>query len=152
MTTPLEQLQEYVRPGGPAETLCPSTMHKLRPDVPPLPKGKIPFGDVIGDCDFCHGTGVIVSPQVLAIREALWKVRQPTLENHPTVWTQRRSREQAALLLPDAAATIYASVHLDYIGEEWLATVAGRMGHNQDWLDALCAAVEAALVAQEEKP
>ena len=90
---------------------------------------------------------VIVSPEALAIREALWFWSGKITELGSGYF--RRSRPEAALLLPTTAATLYASIHLDYIGNEWVVSVAGKMGFRQDWLDALSAAVLAAFKAQE---
>ncbi len=101
----LESLQQYVRIGGPAETPC------LRRDGP-VANHEPPCKD-----------GVTVSPQVLAIREALW---ESCLESAFHV-TQRLADScpacsQAGGLVPrsrpEAALNLWR-ISRDILGDNW---------------------------------
>ena len=155
----LDKLQEHVRPKGPAETLCGRCGSDgfLRMTEPP--------------CSPCGGTGVIVSPEVLAVREALWELQNVFCEDvtclaggthmgstaallrtshlHPEY--VRRSRAEAALLLPDAAEKEFGPVEIIGSEDGWEVNFDQYPGTGQadNWLDALSVTVEARLKAQE---
>ena len=128
MTTPLDELTQHVRPGGPAETPCPGI------EIVPGDWSGCVALDSSGqpspmDCPTCEGSHVIVSPQAAAVREALWEecidVKQREIFTSGNAMKAKpcigegcdvcesgrgyapRSRAEAALLLPDALAKIH---------------------------------------------
>ena len=117
MTTSLERLQQHVRVGGPAETPCNflgASWHKL------AAKQSL---DALG-CPACHGADVIVSPEILAIREALWRHRGDTFKRTIAEEYVPRSRAEAALLLPAALKAIGMDVQIQTVGlGGWEASV-----------------------------
>jgi len=163
MTTPLEQLRQHVRPGGPAETPCPKCANTGKVlHIKPLgvPNELLP-------CSYCKGTGVIVSPQVAAIREALWEPC-PNVTRHKDIEANcsghcskcgnrgyiRRSREQAALLLPETLRQLgyTVGIHGHHRGKGWSAFITkgaihGNCDDESTPEDALSAAVLAGLEA-----
>ena len=149
----LEQLQYYVRLGGPAETLCSCECH-VRRDRSHLTG--------LEGCEPCGGTGAIVIPQVAAILEALWEpcggheIRGKGHFHgdlyHPTcIRYTPRSRGEAALLLPDAVTKGGYAITLRGFSKWECDLVGGPQGHlhgeGDNLLDALSAAVEAWLKA-----
>ncbi len=154
----LDELTQYVRPGGPAETPCPFChgVGKLR-DVDE------DAASIVVPCAECGGTGVVVSLQVVAIREALWEECPywhdtrygpyyfPLCGLCKGLGSIARSYAEAMLLLPEATRDIW-DIQAGSYGPVWIVflfrkatTITMGWGEAENFCEAICAAVLAGL-------